>query len=290
MPSNAFIRLRQFAATIELGVTSREELCPWCGGGESKEPSFAITRTSEAAAKYCCHRASCGRASRLAVWGFRLEPILDDSAQKGKQFTPRLYTGDTFELGDEWLAELLDRYEIGLPEIRREGWREEIGSGNLVVPVRSPLGVVRGIEVRRSKVQIPHVAGPKTKSYRFLDEPWLGWFRTLNTGPDSQGESTGRNSGPVVLVEDVISALKVSRHFQCASLMGSHITLEMLLEVLEITGVNQEIILALDRDATSKALKFVVEWRFLAPNFRCVPLSKDLKYSTDKEIKAILHR
>lgn len=62
----------------------------------------------------------------------------------------------------------------------------------------------------------------------------------------------------------------------------------MLLEILEITGVKKEIILALDRDATSKALKFIVEWRFLAPNFRAVPLSKDLKYSTDSEIKEIL--
>ncbi len=37
-----------------------------------------------------------------------------------------------------------------------------------------------------------------------------------------------------------------------------------------------------------KAIKFVAEWRFVAPNFRCVPLSKDLKYSTDEEIKEIL--
>jgi hypothetical protein len=271
--NNAFIQLRHFAATIETGTTDRTE-CPWCGGGGSHEPAFAITRTSAAEARYKCHRASCGRAGRLAVWGFKLEQILDNSSQKGEQFTPRLYTSDTLELGNEWIAELLDLYEIYAIETIGVEWREEISSGNLVVPVRSPLGVARGVEVRRSKIQIPHVSGPKTKSYRVLDEPWLGWYRTTNTGP-------------IILVEDSISALKVSRHFQVGCLHGSHVTLEMLLEVLGIAGVKQDIVLALDRDATGKALKFVAEWRFIAPNFRCVPLSKDMKFSSDSEILEI---
>lgn len=272
--SNAFIQLRHFAATIETGITERTE-CPWCGGGESNEHAFAVTRVSEAEAKYCCHRASCGRRGRLAVWGFRLLQVSDSSTEERKSFTPRLYTDQTRELGDEWAAELLDLYEIRREEAHWSGWRTELVSGNLVCPVRSPLGVGRGIEVRRSKVQIPHVASPKTESYRVLDEPWMGWYRRTETGP-------------VILVEDAISALKISRHFQVACLHGSHLTLEMLLEILEITGVSQEIVIALDRDATSKAIKFAAEWRFLAPNFRSVPLSKDLKYSTDKEILAIL--
>lgn len=272
--NNAFIQLRHFAATLGNGLTERTD-CPWCGGGESHEPAFAVTRTSEAEAVYKCHRASCGRAGRLAVWGFQLRQISDNSAEKGKSFTPRLHTNPTGELGAEWAAELLDLYGLRREEAVGAQWRVEFGSGSLVVPVCSPSGVARGVEVRRSKVQVPHVSSPKTVTYRVLDEPWMGWFRNIETGP-------------VVLVEDAISALKVSRHFQVACLHGSHITLEMLLEILEITGVKKEIILALDRDATSKALKFIVEWRFLAPNFRAVPLSKDLKYSTDSEIKEIL--
>lgn len=272
--NNAFVQLRHFAAGLENGITERTD-CPWCGGGASNEPAFAVTRTSEAEAVYKCHRATCGRAGRLAVWGFKLRQISDNSAETGKSFTPRLHTAQTRELGAEWAAELLDLYGLRREEAVGAEWRVELGSGNLVVPVRSPNGVARGVEVRRSKVQVPHVSSPKTESYRVLDEPWLGWFRTIETGP-------------VVLVEDAISALKISRHFQVACLHGSHITLEMLLEILEITGVKQEIVLALDRDATSKALKFIVEWRFLAPNFRAVPLSKDLKYSNDLEIKEIL--
>lgn len=276
MLDNAFIQLRHFAATIATGITERSELCPWCGGGESNEKSFAITRTSAAEAKYCCHRASCGRHGRIAVWGFRLDQVLDNSTQKGESFTPRLYTGDTRELGDEWIAELLDLYGIWPLEAHGASWREEIGSGNLVVPVTSPLGVVRGYEVRRSKVQIPFVSAPKTKSYRILDEPWLGWYRSTKTGP-------------TIVVEDAISALKVSRHFQVVCLHGSHISLEMLLEIIGVVG-NSDIILALDEDATEKALKFVVEWRFLAPNFRCIPLSKDMKYWSDKQIIEEINR
>ncbi len=279
--NNAFIQLRHFAATVENGTTERTE-CPWCGGGADHERAFAVTRTSEAEALYKCHRASCGRSGRFPVWGFRLRQISDNSKQvsdstseERKSFTPRLHTCDTFELGDEWAAELLDLYEIGRDEANRAGWRVEVNSGNLVCQVRSPLGVVRGVEVRRSKMQVPHVSSPKTKSYRVLDEPWMGWYRTISTGP-------------IILVEDAISALKVSRHFQVVCLHGSHIALEMLLEALEIAGIKQSLVLALDKDATSKALKFIVEWRFLAPNFRAVPLEQDLKYVSDKEILARL--
>lgn len=271
--NNAFVQLRHFAATIETGTTDRTE-CPWCGGGSGAESAFAVTRTSEAEALYKCHRASCGKAGRLAVWGFRL-PQLNSTPKERKSFTPRLHSRDTAQLGEEWNSELLDLYGLRHEETYWAGWRQELDSGNLVVPVCSSLGVVRGVEVRRSKVQIPFTSSPKTESYRVLDEPWMGWYRGIGTGP-------------IVLVEDAISALKVSRHFQVGCLHGSHITLDMLLECLNISGVHGDLILALDKDATSKALKFIVEWRFLAPNFRAVPLSKDLKYSSDSEILAIL--
>jgi len=271
--SNEYVQLRHAAAELESGTTSRIE-CPFCNGGSDRETSFAITRTSDAEALYKCHRASCGKAGRLAVWGFRLRQISDNSTTKGKSFTPRLYTRETRELGEGWTSELLDRYDIKCDESAWAGWREESYSKLLVCPVRSPLGVVRGYETRRSKVQVHNVSSPKTEPYRILDEPWLGWYRRIATGP-------------VIVIEDPISSLKVSRHFQVACLHGSHINLDMLIEIISLIG-NDEIILALDRDATSKALKFVVEWRFLAPNFRCVPLSKDLKYSNDSEIREIL--
>jgi hypothetical protein len=285
--SNAFIQLRHFAAEIESGTTQRVE-CPWCGGGNSREKCFAVTRTSEAEALYKCHRASCGHSGRIAVWGFKLRQISDGGGTSGgelsnsssnerKQFTPRLYSCDTHELGEEWAQELLGTYDIKLDEANWVGWRVESHSGNLVCPVRSPLGVVRGVEVRRSKIQVPIVPSPKTDPYRFLDEPWMGWYRRIT-------------SGPIVFVEDAISALKVSRHFQVACLHGSHLHQEMLLEAIEIAGVKEELIIALDRDATTKAIKFVAQYRFLAPNFRAVPLSKDLKYSTDEEIVQILKR
>lgn len=272
--SNAFIQLRHFAAEVESGTTQRTE-CPWCGGGDSQEPAFAVTRTNEAEALYKCHRASCGRSGRLAVWGFKLRQIEDNSSKAEFSFTPRLHSSPTHKLGEEWATELLDLYGIRKEEADWSDWLVEADSGNLVLPVRSPFGVVRGHEVRRSKVQIPIKPGPKTEPYKLLDEPWMGWYR-------------GINSGPTILVEDAISALKVSRHFQVCCLHGSHVSLEILLEVLEISGVNKDIVLALDKDATSKALKFVVEWRFLAPNFRAVPLSKDMKYLSDKEIEDII--
>jgi len=272
---NVFIQLRHHCATLEQGITDRSFYCPWCGGGSGKERSFAVTRTSEAEARYICHRASCGRFGRITVWGFRLDgSVPSPSPQKGKSFTPRLYTRDTCELGEEWFAELLDHYGLTKDEIVGAGWRQELGSGLLVCPVRSALGFLRGYEVRRSKVQVPYVKAPKTDPYRHVGDPWLGWYRTISIGTTA-------------LVEDAISALKVSRHFQTVCLHGSHISEGMLLEILGVVG-SKPVVVALDADATSKAIEFIAKNRFLAPNFRCVPLSKDLKYSTNEEIVRIL--
>jgi hypothetical protein len=273
--SNVFKQLRHAVAELEIGVTDRSVDCPWCGGGSGKERSFAVTRTSEAEARYICHRASCGRAGRIAVWGFRISGSVPSAGpEAGKSFTPRLYTGETCELGEEWHSELLERYEISPDETARVGWRQELGSGLLVCPVKSSLGLLRGFEVRRSKVQVPHVQAPKTKSYRHVGDPWLGWYRH----PEAS---------TTALVEDNISALKVSRHFQAICIHGSHIAQDMLLEIIGVVG-NKDVVVALDADATSKAINFIAKNRFLVPNFRAVMLSKDLKYSSDSDIVNIL--
>lgn len=114
----------------------------------------------------------------------------------------------------------------------------------------------------------------KTVNYRELDESWLGWF----TSPNS--------AEPVVLVEDVLSALKVSRQFVSVSLMGSHVSLDAMMEVCKYSD---QIVLCLDRDATKNAFDLKKRFMFICPQLRVVPLpGKDLKYIPDRDIRTCI--
>lgn len=274
---NLYVQLRHLAAEIPVGATDNRVQCPFCEGGRNKDRGFSITRVSEAEARYYCHRATCHRGGRLAVWGFRLRQESNPDKPLARMFTPRVYTGNTGELGESWLSELLEKYELSREEVDWASWREDLDSKRLVCPVFSPGKVLRGHELRLGRWQVVDGSrrGPKTSHFKNLDDTWMGWYRKVK-------------SGPVLLVEDCISALKGARHFPSAALLGSHLSLDHLLEAVEVAG-DFPIFLALDKDATDKTMKFISEWRFIAPNLVARPLSKDLKYYTDQEILELNH-
>jgi len=108
----------------------------------------------------------------------------------------------------------------------------------------------------------------------------MGWFLDYDGGRTGEGEKS-----PIVLVEDVLSAAKVATSgFRAASLMGCNLSLDQFLEAQEVAKDNP-IVLALDRDATGKALNHVHRYGFLSGgNLIPLLLSKDLKYHTKEEI------
>jgi hypothetical protein len=279
-PKDDFIQLRHIAAELPTGTTDNKAVCPFCRGGANGDNGFSITRISESEAAYCCHRASCGRAGRIAVWGFRLESTKSDNSTdiRKKEFTPRLYTGATGQLDSEWNSEILDRYGLQSDESDWAGWCMDLETKRLVCPIFSPTGMVRGFETRISKLQRSLVElakkSPKTSHYRQVEGVWVAWYRRIK-------------AGAVLVVEDVISALKASRHIQACALMGSHMDEDSLLEIIQVAA-EEPIFLALDKDATHKAEKFIQKYRFVAPNLRFCPLSKDLKYLSDQEIESLI--
>lgn len=76
--------------------------------------------------------------------------------------------------------------------------------------------------------------------------------------------------------------MRVARHYFSVALLGTNLNLDQIYEVLKISD---NVVLALDRDATRKALALQARFKFIAPNLRVVLLDKDLKYLNDAEIK-----
>lgn len=261
--SNAYDQLRLHAAALGSG-DSVKIVCPFCRGGRSGEESLSLTRTATGAVVYQCHRAQCPRKGRLdGSYGLHDK---GDGTRRPSEFEPRIYSGAIEELPDEardfftgkysFSAETVNRYVGWDPEYKRSVWQ-----------VNSPAGAVRGFELRA----IHDTRRPKTLHYRHSADAWVGYY----------GEITNQ----IVVVEDLVSALKVSSVCRSASLMGSHLSLEKLLDVAKIS---ENIILALDRDATAKASAFCLRYALLIPDLRMMPLQRDLKYWTHEEIRYAL--
>jgi hypothetical protein len=273
LDASVLAELRMLASELPIGASSNGRLCPFCRGGRTSERSFSITAMDGSRAGYCCHRASCGAHGFVDGAAHSFSRV----SEFPKSERPRPYVAEVHGLGDYWLHKLSDSFGFSESQVSELGWTEEAGSGRLVVYIRDPSGKRRGIHTRAREGQYP-----KTRDYREENSEWMGWFFHHEHGRE--------RSQAIILVEDVFSAAKGSyAGFTTASLQGSHLSLDQMLEA-ESVAAGRRIILALDRDATDKAQKIVSRYSFLSGgNLIQMQLSKDLKYHTTEEIKQMVN-
>jgi DNA primase len=204
---------------------------------------------------------------------------ISDDLPAHKGFEPRWFKGETRLLNSEERELLFARYGLSIDDIKRHRLAvctdKGVNEGRLVVPIFNLGGTIRGYELRVFSGFISDV--PKTLHYKHLDEPWIGWF---------SANVPYNEKLPVVLVEDAISAMKVAHQFVAVSLMGCNLSMTDLFEIEKATD---NIILALDKDASAKALAFKNKYRFIAPNLRVMLLDgPDLKELTDGRINEMV--
>jgi DNA primase len=150
------------------------------------------------------------------------------------------------------------------------------GSPRLLVPIRDAKGVQIGNESKRIGESL--WLFDKTKQFREKDVPWMGWFYSPNFSSDHYYDK-------VLIVEDVISAMRTSDFIMTACLLGTGLSVEKMQDIVKQTD---NIILALDKDATEKAYVFKERWRFICPKMQVLNLQKDLKYLQDWEIQDLI--
>lgn len=262
--------IRLHAAILRGNETTNGILCPWCKGGENKDKSFSITKRIDGVVLYICHRAKCGKHGRI-----NRDKTFTESPTSQISFVPRCYSALTRVPSREEIEYLKQRYFIQPSDVYR--YRLAVTTDQaekLVIPIYGPRFNKRGYEAR---VFIKENSGPKTMHYKEVDEPWLGWFFTNSSSINS--------IKPVVIVEDVLSAIRVSQKATAVSLMSSHMAMKDIMEVARLTD---DIILCLDKDATQKAFGFQKKFAYVAPQLRVVPIEKDLKYYDDKSLEEII--
>lgn len=251
------------AFDLPIGVTTNDIHCPWC----SRNKSFSVTRTLRGDLLFVCHRAACAEAGYLRQRGGPSSP-----PSQGRLFTPRVFDYETCRLEGAKLSYLVDAYGLTEAEIRWAEWSYSPKIDRLVMPVLSSVGSHRGVVTKA----FDSGEVPKSLNYKEVDDNWMAWYLR----PEVAIQNTEGKCNTVVLVEDLVSALKASRFYPTAALLGTHINPSMLLEIL---SVSDNIVICLDKDATQKSYDYAQQFACYG-NFLTVPLSNDLKNMNEEEL------
>ena len=223
---------------VPVGETLRT-VCPFCGGGRTRESSFVATNTGTQI-KYICHRGSCGKAG---VWDSSSGLSTATPVSKAPKPWPSVHPATSAEL-----ASLAAKYNMDAQDMQRlrpMRCAYSTGPTRWWYPVFGPHGSEHG-GIGRSFTTTP-------KSLTHIEEGYkLGsWYH--KDGADT-----------VVLVEDQVSAARMSKHITSVALLGCHLN-DTLLQFL--AKHTKHLKIALDYDALDKAVKMAAA---VAPYFQSV--------------------
>jgi len=234
---------------------------------------MSIVRTAEGIVKYICHRANCGFAGRSNTPAYEAP---------GQVQPPRLSTREVnLRPIDRRERKLIfDAWGMAETEWNRGRWSWDDNTDRLAMPVLGYNGSLRGL-VLRSLTE----AQPKVLNVQWEDGPFLSWYY------GTIGRWVVFPKDRLLVVEDIPSAVKVSSmttpFTRVCALNGTHISQDGLKELID-SGLEDNVVLALDEDASEKALTYSRELGLHLGRVRVLLLHRDLKNMNEKEIRECL--
>ena len=249
---------------IERGCTISGYVCPACDGGRSRERSLSMwphqSLPGFAVAK--CWRNSCG-------WGAAIIVFDSIGSAPTLSYLKPAATPIMRALTQDAEAFLLERYLLTSETLSFWKVRQHPDTSSIYIPVYDRMRNLRGYVHRK----FGNYSGQK--AIGIVTQPaevWQAWF-----GHPALTQ--------VVLVEDCLSAMRLWRlGFTAVALLGTSLTPSKLDELRYVTRTKR-IIVALDGDATAKAIAWC---RHKYANLVPAILWRDIKDSSDSEILAVL--
>lgn len=229
------------ASSLEIGESSDVTLCPVCGGGRTKELSFSVSRIAEGVL-YNCYRASCQYSGFIPTKTALITP------KKVRESKHRPYTKATCSLNEEVLKFLTNKFELTEEDMSWAGWQYGDEDGRIIMPVRNALGYDIGCVARSYS---PHTTCKALAYPNGTGSPWLAYFER-------------HESSWVVLVEDIVSALKISKVCPAVALLGTNLSDD---KAIDIALRYSNVLVWLDKDAISAAYKMLEKYRLMFRNF-----------------------
>lgn len=262
--SNTTSDILMSAAELEPGQRMRL-CCPTCGGGSSKELSLSVSVDDTGAVLWNCFRAACGVSGRHGGGTLVRERHMP------RQQTARPFRGELATLTEDQECYLLKK--IGWTEqhlsMARPRWAPE--KERYAFPIFGPMGARRGYVLRSYAENIG--SAPKALTRMDVAEPHLSWYRFASDTPVT------------IIVEDIPSAVRAAKYVNAVSLCGTGAGPDY---VNEISAHTQNVVWALDADATRLSIDLHRNNALLFHNSRVLPLEKDLKDMSEKELAELL--
>lgn len=235
-------------------------ICPWCNGGSTREKSLSVACNEDGSLWWRCFRANCGQMGSRNSHGLR--------NLKAKKSTPRPFDGATAALSNDDYRYFGENFGLGPEDLA--GVRYAYESNRYCFRVLSPSSKVRGVILRSFAGAVPKVLTFRER----VDDPFMGWI--WEGGPPR---------GPIVVVEDVLSALKVHKAGAAAVFLnGTYLNYQMVTEIAD-TWYEGEVIFALDKGTMPQMLGYKAKFDPLIGPIRIWKLEKDLKYERIESIR-----
>lgn len=269
------------ASSLDYLQTARF-LCPSCGGGESHEKSFAITRSSTGIL-FKCHRSTCpGSLSGFISTGvqdlFKGAEGRDNKERLplprlGQQNVPKPFTEPLEDIDSNDVEFFDHKYGILPMDLAATTISYCRKQERYVFPIRGASGESLGDIARTFNPRDV----PKVLTYRTeLDREFMSWH------------VVNRSTGYAFLVEDFISALKIySLGHNAIALLGTHLNKDKL---AEIRKAFPNVILWLDMDAYLKALDYKKEYGLFFNRFEVYCTEDDPKDIPRDVLRAYLRK
>ena len=247
---------------LSLGVgDSRLVHCPYCDNDIPYSPSMSITR-DEDKLLYHCFRAVCGRSG--AVTSLSSGGVV---ATTSREFTPKTYSQPTAVLNNDQLQYLFTKYCIRPSQVDGNGFMWEVDGAKLVMPLWTSNGYQFGHNTKNFGT-----SAVKSMNYVYSDNPMLSYARR------------DRPVGTVILVEDILSAVRVNQWAQGVALLGTNLNDNKVRDLLAYGA--HRVILALDPDALGNAIRMKKKYGlYFLDEFKVVSLSKDPKDLPNDQLK-----
>lgn len=264
MPNRKTIEQNLRLALLDLAVgETRQITCPFCGA--QHERSLGVTRAPEGIV-YRCWRAKCRAKGFIGSSSTDYLPDWENRKTKAKK--PKIFDEETTALPDEYIDMLYDKYTLTEKELIRNGFLYAPNIDRVIMPIYNAMGYKVGV-VARTYDKNPF--GPKTINYLEDGRAHLHYARTAHV-----------QSNTAVLVEDIPSAIRVSRYAKGVALLG-HALCDATAEEVEETST--DLIVALDPDAVDKAIKLKKKYQLYFNSIRVRVLSSDPKdYESDEQL------
>lgn len=248
--NNVTHSIHTLAEVVDYGETDRFD-CPACG---KDDKSLSITRRMDGLLLFQCFHASCDVKGGIPIIGL---PPPDKTVRPNSR---KEWDGTTDPIPEPTLTWI--NKEWGLEHPDHWYYTTDFG-GRIAMSVRSFGDLHRGWVLRSDGVE------PKALTYLDEGQIALSWYCDFA-------------ALPTVIVEDIPSALRAASYVNSVALLGTACGEDKAHEIARCAP--RPIYIALDQDATDKAIEYAQKYSLLWDGPRILPLQKDLKNMTEAEV------